>query len=303
MATRDQLVPLGERSLLDAVHRCVAQGFGMDREGSGQSRVAAAFRHHFETPGKQTRPTLAIEASRALGLDTNGAVGLAACIEALHNASLVQDDLQDGALERRGRPSAHSLFGKDVALGLATRLVSGAFVNLAEASRFFEPGFNTGDLFASMTQRVHSGISETVDGQSDDLDPGVDCSAESLSRIARQKSGPLFALALELPLMAAGHTAALDRAREAACRLGLGYQIMDDLKDQQVDRLQPADANIVNALAQRYGPAEARHRAVEMACAELFESAQLASELPASSGAYLAKMADDLLDRLRVCCE
>lgn len=303
MAPRDQLAPLEAPALLDAVHRCLAHGFGSDHEGSGQSRVMAAFRHHFLTPGKQTRPTLAIEASRALGLDTNGAVGLAACIEALHNASLVQDDLQDGALQRRGRPSVHSLFGKDSALGLATRLVSGAFVNLAEASRFFEPGFNAGALFALVTQRVHSGISETIDGQSHDLDPDVDRSVLSLCRIAGQKSGPLFALALELPLMATGHMGALETAREAAGRLGLGYQIVDDLKDQQVDRLQPVDANIVNALAEQYGAVEARDRAVELARSALFESAQLASKLPLASGAHLAKMADDLLDRLRVCYE
>ncbi|MFO8027518.1 MAG: polyprenyl synthetase family protein [Opitutales bacterium] len=299
MAIHDQLAYSERTTLLEAVRRRIAEDFALDCGSAGQGRVDGAFLHHFEAPGKQTRPTLTIEASRALGLDAGVAVGFGACIEALHNASLVQDDLQDCALERRGRPSIHSLFGKDVALGLATRLVSAAFLSLSTASRLLASPSGEGELGVLATGRAHRAISETIDGQSRDLDPRADRSVENLLTIARQKSGPLFSLALELPLIAAGHLASLERAREAACRLGLGYQIIDDVKDRQIDRLQAADANIVNALAQSAGPDEACRQAIDLARSELARSRELAAGLPSSSGAHLRAMADDLLDHLK----
>lgn len=299
MAIHDQLAYSGRATLLEAVRRRISKDFALNRESAGRGRVDEAFLHHFEAPGKQTRPTLTIEASRVLGLGAEIAVGFGACIEALHNASLVQDDLQDGALERRGRPSIHNLFGKDVALGLATRLVSAAFLSLSTASRLLASPPGEGVLGVLATERAQRAISETIDGQSRDLDPQADRSVENLLSIARQKSGPLFALALELPLIAAGHLASLERAREAACRLGMGYQIIDDLKDQKLDRLQAADANIVNALAQSAGPDEASRQAINLARAELARSRELAAGLPSSSGAHLRAMADDLLDHLK----
>lgn len=285
--------------LLVAVSRQIADDFALNRNPSVQGRVDVAFIHHFKAPGKQTRPSMAIEAGRALGLDAGASVRFGACIEALHNASLVQDDLQDGALERRGRPSIHTLFGKDIALGLATRLVSTAFVCLSSGCGLIAPRSGHSGLFALAAERVHQAIRETIDGQSRDLDPRADRSVESLLTVARQKSGPLFALALELPLIAAGHMAELERAHEAADRLGLGYQIIDDLKDRQIDRLQPADANIVNALSKISGQKEACRQAIHLARAELAHSCKLAEKLPDSSGAHLCLLAGDLLSRLR----
>jgi geranylgeranyl diphosphate synthase type II len=288
----------GER-LLGAVSRRIADDFALNRDPAGQGQVDAAFIHHFAGAGQQTRPTLAIEASRALGLDVGAAVSFGACIEALHNASLVQDDLQDGALERRGRPSIHTLFGTDIALGLATRLVSTAFVSLSSAGRSMAPSADPRNSFALAAEQVHWAIRETIDGQSRDLDPRADRSVKGLLTVARQKSGPLFALALELPLIAAGHTAELERARDAAGHLGLGYQIIDDLKDRQIDRLQPADANIVNALARDCGAEAANREAIDLARTELGHSCKLAERLPDGCGAHLCRLAGDLLNRLK----
>ena len=280
-----------QETLLLQVSRKITSDFELEDTPGKPSRVDLAFKHHFRVPGQQTRPTLAIEAGQALRLDVHAAVSFAACIEALHNASLVQDDLQDGALERRGQPTVHCLFGKDVALGLATRLVTTAFVSLSSAG--------IGALGESAVRRVHAATRQTINGQSNDLDPNADVSIDSLLAMARQKSGPLFALALELPLIAAGHPSDLDKAHEAACCLGLGYQIFDDLKDRAADSLQMSDKNIVNALSRQCNPNEAVCRAVEIAETELMRAGQLADKLPAASGARLRIMADELLTHLR----
>ena len=294
MAINDELALSPLESLLEEVSRKITSDFGLGNKGLEPSRVDIAFRHHFKNRGQQTRPVLAFEASQALRLDAHTGVCFGACIEALHNASLVQDDLQDGALERRGQPSVHSLFGKDVALGLATRLVTTAFVSLSSAG--------IGPQGESAVQRVHAATCQTINGQSSDLDPNADCSIAGLLEMARQKSGPLFALALELPLIGAGYLNVLDQAHEAACCLGLGYQIFDDLKDRTADRLQVSDKNIVNALSRQNESGEAICRAVEIAEAELMRAGQLADELPVASGGRLRKMADELLTRLRAYC-
>lgn len=284
MKTAERSTDLDE--ILAKVTTKIASKFGLPSHVAKESRIDAAFLHHFGVAGKQTRSTLAIEASRRLRLDAGVSLCLAACVECLHNASLVQDDVQDSALERRGQSSIHSLFGDSVALGLTTQLVSTAYVLLAELK---EPA-----IYAQTLRRLHQAIGETALGQTRDLDPIEERSLESALSIARQKSGPLFALALELPLIAAGKSADLDRAHEAACSFGLGYQIIDDLKDRKVDELSPTDANVVNRLLENYASEEAVRRAEELAENELERSIALAHSLPSEAGALLASMAGDL---------
>ena len=58
--------------------------------------------------GKRIRPTLTLLTARVLGTDEDKAIGLAAAIEMLHTATLVHDDLIDGSLLRRGRPTLNA---------------------------------------------------------------------------------------------------------------------------------------------------------------------------------------------------
>jgi geranylgeranyl diphosphate synthase type II len=227
-------------------------------------------------------------------LDKQLSITLAACIEALHNASLVQDDYQDSALKRRGSPSVHSLFGRDVALGLTLRLLSTAFACLQNVGNM--------QINAALIQRIHESLGVTILGQTRDLNPDEDRSDDVLMSIAKQKSGPLFALSLELPLIAAGHHQAVFAAHEAACRFGLGYQIIDDLQDRKIDRLQTHDANIANALVEQYGHSDGLSRARALAENELLIAAEQADKLPMGSGKLLCTMARELLVHLKQSC-
>jgi geranylgeranyl diphosphate synthase type II len=272
----------------------ISSQFGLPSTPSGESLIDSAFHHHFGQPGKQTRSSLALEASHKMGLSQTVSLSLAACIEALHNASLVQDDYQDSALKRRGFASVHSLFGRDVALGLTLRLVSTAFACLK--------GIGDARTNSLLIQRIHESVGETVLGQTRDLNPNENRSVESLLSIAKQKSGPLFALSLELPLIAAGFHQSAESAHEAACRFGLGYQIIDDLKDRKIDRLQPNDANIANALADRFGSNDGISQARALAEKELRTAIDLARTLPSESGRLLCTMAAELLAKIEASC-
>lgn len=275
---------------LERVNSKVERDFGIEASGLVGDSVAAAFRHHFGSSGKQSRAYLSIRTSQALGHDAQALLAFAACVETLHNASLIQDDFQDGALERRGHPTVHAVFGRDVALGLATRLVSSAFVSLQS----FDANASAGE----MVRHVHRALGYTIFGQTRDLEMERERTADELLAIARHKSGPLFALALELPLLAANHHQALQDAHESACLFGLGYQILDDIEDQRMDRLQPNDANIVNALAKDHSISDPVAFARELAKNQLEKAQELASDLPMGSGSCLQEMAGSLLKTL-----
>lgn len=249
--------------------------------------VLGAFRHHFGNKGKATRAAASLLASDALGICKVDAVAMAAAVETLHNASLIQDDFQDGTLTRRGAPSVHALYGADVALGLATQLTSSAFVSLCSA------GFVS--KIPELVRRVHYAIGVTVSGQTSPSGSATQRSVEELKCAARNKSGPLFALAVELPLIAAGYASALSKAHEAGCLFGLGYQIFDDIKDREADALNPNDANIANALACSGTDTEAVSRAVLMAKTYLGRSSELFGELPCHCGGFLRDHADRMI--------
>lgn len=269
---------------LAEVFDCIQNSFGCLEFGQSSDVIAAAFNHHFGRPGKATRALACLQASKALGLPHINSIALAASIEALHNASLVQDDFQDGTLTRRGSPAVHTLYGCDVALGLATQLITSAFVSISVG----DFGLKMGELI----RRIHQAVSITVIGQTSHLESVSDRSVEILKLGARNKSGPLFALAVELPLIVANYASALPAAHEAGCLFGLGYQIIDDLKDYEADGLHPNDANLVNALAKSEDQQIAILQACTLAKTYLKRSAGLFDELPGRCGVYLSELAD-----------
>jgi len=88
-------------------------------------------RHVLDAGGKRLRPLLTLLSYRAFGAGTADPYSLALSLELLHSATLLHDDILDSARLRRGRPSAHLEFGKqmtilggDALLALGNRLVA-----------------------------------------------------------------------------------------------------------------------------------------------------------------------------------
>jgi Geranylgeranyl pyrophosphate synthase len=70
--------------------------------------LRAAFEHLLDAGGKRFRPTLALLTGQMLGAPSERLITLAAAVELLHTATLVHDDLIDGALLRRGNPTLNA---------------------------------------------------------------------------------------------------------------------------------------------------------------------------------------------------
>jgi geranylgeranyl diphosphate synthase, type I len=179
--------------------------------------------YHFGAGGKAVRPALALLSARAVGADESIAVPGAVAVELVHNFSLVHDDLMDGDVERRHRPTVWALHGAaaailcgDAMLALATQvLLDIGTLDAVEAAR----------QLAAATQ-------ELIRGQHADLEferrryVGVD---ECLA-MAAGKTGALLACSAAIGAVLAGAPSSSVRALSTyGAELGLAFQLVDDL--------------------------------------------------------------------------
>lgn len=229
--------------------------------------LGAALAWHLAAPGKGMRRHLAGAAGRAFGLSGEVAAALADIVEAVHEASILLDDIADGEETRRGRPTCARRHGPHLATLAAVTLLARAQAGAAAlASLEQRPG---AAALASLEQRpgaaalaalerrpgalqaaLADAIAQACEGQARDLveEP---LSWAQYETIARAKTGRLVALAIELPAIAAGlDEEEVAAAREAAMAIGLAYQIRDDLADGDLaeDGLVPSPAERLVAL-------------------------------------------------------
>ena len=254
------------------------------------SALHDAIRYQYRTPGSEARAALCLSASLALGLTAESAARLAASVETLHNASLIQDDLQDRDELRRGKTAIWKQFGSDIAINATDLLIATAFELAASASS------GSAHRLVSTMSRA---IARTLQGQTKDLDAGRDLNVDQAIAVAKEKSGPLFSLSLELPLVLSGHFYFLSMAREAGAAFGIGYQIFDDMHDCARDRESGNFSNLA-LLAGSSGDSGllSMESAEDLAHHYLQEAASGAAALPDGCGALLADKCTELLSEL-----
>lgn len=243
----------------------------------------SALHYHLKSGGSRTRVKLCLCTAEAMGLSPSDSQVLAVSIELLHNASLIQDDLQDKDQKRRGQTALWQMYGANVALGLVDLMIASAFKNLTDLS----------DLacLKEVVKKLHEAIGETLHGQLKDLSINHNkCVKDYQLRVARMKSGPLFALALELPILVAGHHTFLEQAHDAACSFGAGYQIYDDILDFDQDRRHSHTNNVVCALNEEMKVRDSFLYAIRLAKKQLSHARYMAHQLPNRSGRFLAEM-------------
>jgi len=191
-----------------------------------------ALRHVLDNPGSLIRPRLVFQVATAYGMDAAPARDLAIALEYFHTASLIFDDLpcMDNALERRGVPCVHFEFGEAAAILAALALINRAYALTWGAVSGSSPHVQSRAL-AYIEQCL--GVEGLLNGQSLDLHyatlPHI---RETTERIARGKTVSLIQLTLVLPAMLGGASAReIQLLERIALYWGLGYQMVDDLKD------------------------------------------------------------------------
>jgi geranylgeranyl diphosphate synthase type II len=215
-------LPLVERALDAALPPAAAE----------PTSLHAAMRHLLFPGGKRMRPAFALAAAEAVGAPPEHALPMAVAVELVHTYSLVHDDLpcMDDDATRRGRPSVHVAFGEATAVLAGDALLAAAFLALTRASDV-HPAARL--LAAAHDLAEAAGSLQLVGGQADDLrlEP-ADGDAARVESVHARKSAALIAAAVVGGARLGGAGAPeLSRLRRFGERVGLGFQIADDLLD------------------------------------------------------------------------
>lgn len=203
----------------------------------GQQRIIfEAMNYSVRAGGKRLRPILMEETYHMFGGSSAVIEPFMAAIEMIHTYSLVHDDLpaMDNDEYRRGKKTTHAVYGE--AMGI---LAGDALLNLAYETAAKSFGMEVADArvaraFAVLAKKA--GVYGMVGGQVVDVESekSDDCpiTREKLDFIYRLKTGALIESSMMIGAILAGASSdEVSRVEQIAAKLGLAFQIQDDVLD------------------------------------------------------------------------
>jgi octaprenyl-diphosphate synthase len=237
---------------LSSVLPRLPDGLWMDAAFTGRARgVSADLAHSLTGPGwdmvsrggKRWRPLLLTLICEALG-GGDAAFSLVPLVELPHNASLIHDDIEDNSDERRGKPAAHILFGTDTAINSGCFLYFLPLICIDSWDTALELKHKAYAVWGEHMRRLHLGQAMDIHWHRHfEALP----SPEEYTLMCRLKTGALARLAAVLGVytgiacrdgvcpaeeLTREKTETLaDLVGEAAEKLGVGFQILDDVKN------------------------------------------------------------------------
>lgn len=227
---------------MDAVAMIMRQGGTMLKERMARieshlqavtSQAGAPLAQHatatIEAGGKRLRPLLVVLAAESGGgpLDTEDGecalVRAAAAVELVHSATLVHDDVIDGAQLRRGHPTVAEVAGREIAIATGDLLFSRAFAELARNGH----GAQLQALSDASSALAAGELLQREDAYA------ADVPVERYLRRCELKTAALFEAACRLGALIAqeGSSALADALGAFARRIGLAFQLLDDVLD------------------------------------------------------------------------
>jgi geranylgeranyl diphosphate synthase type II len=181
--------------------------------------------------GKRLRPALVLLGVRASGGIEEPVLPAAAAVEMVHTYSLIHDDLpsMDDDDLRRGQATCHRVFGEAIAILAGDALHTLAFETLGA----FPDPVRAVAMVRDLARAC--GTRGMVGGQAADLEAeGKAPDVAVVEGIHRRKTGALIAASLRLGALASGAPEAVLRALgEYGDRVGLAFQVVDDLLDEE----------------------------------------------------------------------
>lgn len=201
-----------------------------------EARVIEAMRYATMVGGKRIRPYLLLNSAAIFDVHEEYALRAAAAIEMLHCYSLVHDDLpaMDNSDLRRGKPTTHKKFDEATAILAGDGLLTMAFEVLSHRDTHPD-GEVRADLCYALA--VSGGANGMVGGQMIDLlAENQELDIGAITRLQRMKTGDIIAFSAEAGAIL-GHASKEQRHALIAYahKLGLAFQIVDDLLDAEGD--------------------------------------------------------------------
>ncbi|CAN5588677.1 (2E,6E)-farnesyl diphosphate synthase [soil metagenome] len=198
-------------------------------EKNAPQRLYEAVRWSIFGGGKRFRPALVLAVGKVFEADENKLLRTASAVELIHTYSLIHDDLpaMDNDDLRRGRETCHKKFDEATAILAGDILQTLAFQTIAEDENLSDK------IRVKLIIELAQSAAKMVDGQQMDLDgEGKTVSIEDLENIHQNKTGAMISVAARSgAIIAETSKAELDVISNYAAKLGLLFQITDDLLD------------------------------------------------------------------------
>jgi octaprenyl-diphosphate synthase len=212
------------RSIFDLIREDLAL---VEREIAAESHaaiepVAEIASYLREGGGKRLRPALLLLSAGACGYRGSSAIRLGAVVEMIHSATLVHDDVIDGAETRRGRPSTNARWGNHMSVLAGDWLYMQSFEMALR-----ERNFAVLDILIDLTQNM-------VEGELLQLDRlgRIDLTEAEASDLAYRKTACLFSGCARLGAVLGRQPKHVEDAlAEYGRNAGLAFQLVDDLLD------------------------------------------------------------------------
>jgi octaprenyl-diphosphate synthase len=176
----------------------------------------------FESGGKRMRPVFLILSSLLCGYDGPRIASISSVVEYIHTATLLHDDVIDGAFYRRGRKSANTVYGNDITVLCGDFLYSRAFMNLVK-----DGNSNIQMILAVAARTMSEGevfqLIKTAD---------VKITMDDYLKIINSKTAVLFSACCEIGAILANESEAKRQAlHDFGKYLGISFQMGDDILD------------------------------------------------------------------------
>jgi octaprenyl-diphosphate synthase len=183
--------------------------------------------HIVAAGGKRLRPLLTLASARLCGYQGTRHVELAACVEFIHTATLLHDDVVDESVLRRGLSSANSVFGNKASVLVGDFLFARAFqLMVADGS------LGVLAILSKAAATIAEGeVSQLV------IQNDLSTTEAQYLEVIRGKTAALFAAACEVGAVL-GERPGAERAALAGFgdHLGIAFQLVDDALDYAADQ-------------------------------------------------------------------
>ncbi len=199
----------------------------IERMESGVPLIPQLASYLIAAGGKRIRPLLTLAATKIYDGDMERAALLGTCVEFIHTATLLHDDVVDGSEERRGQDAANLVFGNQASVLVGDFLFSRAFQLMTQDGSL--------DVL-----RILSDASAVIaQGEVMQLSAAgkIDTTMDTYIEVIKAKTAALFAAACEVgPVIAEQPHDKVQAIAEFGLNLGIAFQIADDTLDYNANR-------------------------------------------------------------------
>jgi octaprenyl-diphosphate synthase len=215
------------RDDMEACNRCIVA-----RMTSPVALIPQLAAHIVAAGGKRLRPLLTLAAARMCGYPNDAMPGarhvdLAACVEFIHTATLLHDDVVDESLLRRGLASANAVFGNKASVLVGDFLFARAFQLMVQ-----DGSLKVLEILSRASATIAEGEVLQLVTQND-----LSTTEDRYLDVVRGKTASLFAAACQVGAVVAERPEAQEIAlAQYGMNLGIAFQLVDDALDYAADQ-------------------------------------------------------------------